>query len=424
MRTSRGGTLILLGFFFGSGASALVYQVLWHRQLSLVLGVTVYATTTVLAAFMMGLAIGSAIGGRLADRLPSPLRAFGLVELAIGFTAFSTQFLLGGVSWVYPALANVTPSSPGVPTLVRFLCATAVLLVPTVLMGMTFPLVLKGAIAGQPSAHRRIAWLYGAQHDGRGVGRALDGVRSRRQHRHARVVCRGGRRQHHRRPRCTGARPSSRPREQRRARRLAQRVPGGRLAPRASDWRSLRLSGLAALALEVVWFRLLVYFVPATTYAFTTMLASVLLGLAAGSWLVSMLPARPRNWMRLLVGLQAATALAVPLAATALVSAYSSGLAPAGDWLRQPRVGAAADDAHGHVVPRGTACVGGLARDRRRARWLACGKPERGQPRGRHRRGNSRRVRAAPLARHTGGARRAGGCLPRRIPPPAAPVCQ
>ncbi len=323
--------LVLLCFFFGSGASALVYQVLWHRQLSLVLGVTVYATTTVLAAFMMGLAIGSAIGGRLADRLPSPLRAVGFVELAIGVAAFSTQFLPGGVAWVYPALANVTPSSPGVPTLVRFICATAVLLVPTVLMGMTFPLVLKGAIAGQPSAHRRIAWLYGANTTGAVSGALLTGfilvgsIGMRASFAVAAAgnivvglgalaLARGGARES---SAAEASSPNVFPPETRTSR-LGMTV--------------FALSGLAALALEVVWFRLLVYFVPATTYAFTTMLASVLLGLAVGSWLVSMLPAGPRNWMRLLVGLQAATALAVPLAATALVSAYSSGLAPAGDW--------------------------------------------------------------------------------------------
>ena len=153
---SAGALLLLLLFFFGSGASALVYQVLWHRQLSLVLGVTVYATTTVLAAFMTGLAIGSAVGGRLADRLASPLRAFGVVEIAIGVTAFSTQWLLGGVASVYPAVAGLMPAGLGVATLVRFVCATAVLLVPTVLMGMTFPLVLKGTVPDTVSTHRRI----------------------------------------------------------------------------------------------------------------------------------------------------------------------------------------------------------------------------------------------------------------------------
>jgi spermidine synthase len=62
-------TVLLLVLFFLSGTSALVYQVLWMRLLALVFGVTVHAATTVLAAFMAGLAIGSAVAGRLADRV-------------------------------------------------------------------------------------------------------------------------------------------------------------------------------------------------------------------------------------------------------------------------------------------------------------------------------------------------------------------
>ncbi len=57
------------------------------------------------------------------------------------------------------------------------------------------------------------------------------------------------------------------------------------------------LSGFASLALEVVWFRILVLFLPATTYAFTTMLATVLLGLAGGGWIAARLLRRDRDWM-------------------------------------------------------------------------------------------------------------------------------
>ena len=339
MRTSRAGTLLLLCFFFGSGASALVYQVLWHRQLSLVLGVTVYATTTVLAAFMAGLAIGSAIGGRLADRLTSPLKAFGLVEIAIGITAFSTQWLLGGVTLAYPALAGLVPAGLGAATAVRFLCATAVLLVPTVLMGTTFPLVLKGVAAETATTHRRIGWLYASNTSGAVTGALVTGfvlvgsIGMRASFAVAattNIVVGAGTlllaRWLAREPTSTGADRLSEP-------------PTGAADDPAREPVSrvglavFALSGVAALALEVVWFRLLVYFVPATTYAFTTMLASVLLGLSAGSWLVSLLPAGPRDWTRLLAGLQIATALSVPLAVTALGWVYTSVSAAGGDWL-------------------------------------------------------------------------------------------
>ena len=76
--------------FFCSGACALIYQVMWLRLLALVFGVTVYAASTVLASFMGGLALGSFAAGRLAGRLRSPLRAFGLIEIGVGLSALAT----------------------------------------------------------------------------------------------------------------------------------------------------------------------------------------------------------------------------------------------------------------------------------------------------------------------------------------------
>ncbi len=341
---SAGTLVLLLLSFFGSGASALVYQVLWHRQLSLVLGVTVYATTTVLAAFMTGLAIGSAVGGRLSDRLRSPLLAFGLVEIAIGVTAYATQGILGGVAGAYPAVSGVLPAGFGVATLVRFLCAMAVLVIPTVLMGMTFPLILKGSASDATATHRHIGWFYASNTTGAVTGALVTGfvlvgtigmrasfavaavinilvgtgtillTRRLSTHRHVDRVSVPSSAD------AGAADPSGSARQG-----MPRRVPRIGLAVFA-------LSGLAALALEVIWFRLLVYFVPATTYAFTTMLASVLLGLALGSWLVSSLTARPRDWTTVLATLQIATALCIPLVVTALTWAYASGARTTGDW--------------------------------------------------------------------------------------------
>jgi spermidine synthase len=70
--------------FFLSGATGLVYEVLWIRMLGLVFGHTVFAVTTVLTAFMAGLGLGSWIFGRTADRQPRPLRLYGLLEIGVG----------------------------------------------------------------------------------------------------------------------------------------------------------------------------------------------------------------------------------------------------------------------------------------------------------------------------------------------------
>lgn len=91
---------------FASGASALVYQVLWLRLLSLVFGVTVYAASALLASFMAGLAAGSSIGGRVADRTRSPLRWFGAVEIGIGLLALLTHPLLDAATPLYVTLQS------------------------------------------------------------------------------------------------------------------------------------------------------------------------------------------------------------------------------------------------------------------------------------------------------------------------------
>ena len=71
--------IILVGFGF-SGAAALIYEVVWTRALSIILGSTTYALSTLLSTFMAGLAIGGFIGGRLADRGKNLLMIFGLLE--------------------------------------------------------------------------------------------------------------------------------------------------------------------------------------------------------------------------------------------------------------------------------------------------------------------------------------------------------
>ena len=101
----------LLLLFFCSGVCGLIYQVLWLRLLALVFGVTVYAASTVLAAFMAGLGVGSLGGGYIADRISrrSSLILFGLAELAVaGFGTVSATIyydvLYLKASWLYADL--------------------------------------------------------------------------------------------------------------------------------------------------------------------------------------------------------------------------------------------------------------------------------------------------------------------------------
>src|SRR6188474_2790874 len=79
--------------FILSGATGLIYEVLWARMLGLVFGATTLAVSTVLAAFMGGLALGSALAGRLAIRIKRPIRAYGLLEIGIAVYAVLVPYL-------------------------------------------------------------------------------------------------------------------------------------------------------------------------------------------------------------------------------------------------------------------------------------------------------------------------------------------
>src|ERR671912_1903004 len=100
----------IYALFYLSGIAGLIYQVLWLRRLSVIFGVTVYAASTVLAAFMAGLAIGSALSSRVLRR-PSkagqnyslPLAAFGFAEILVGVTGLLSPLLLDAASFLYQA---------------------------------------------------------------------------------------------------------------------------------------------------------------------------------------------------------------------------------------------------------------------------------------------------------------------------------
>src|SRR5262245_32628700 len=95
---ARTGTMTLAGLLFASGAAALVYQVLWVKQLSLVVGIDVYAVTTAVAAFFAGLSLGSWLFGGYADRLARPLRLYAGLELGIAVLGVLATLALGRVA--------------------------------------------------------------------------------------------------------------------------------------------------------------------------------------------------------------------------------------------------------------------------------------------------------------------------------------
>ena len=271
--------------FFASGAAALIYQVLFAKELALVFGSTSTATFTVLATFLGGMAIGSLIGGVIAARVRRPIAAYAFVELAIGGFCVATPVLFSMIQGVYVYLAaEISPGSPVLLAL-RVSLGAAVLLVPTVMMGITLPLMAQALSSQGERIGQSVAMLYASNTAGAAFGAiltsyaiipllgtqsttllaalinflvalgALELVKSIKVSQ----------------PTGVGLASSYRP--------LAYAAGRGELI---SAWLALCVGGVLSLGLEVVYVHLLSIVAGNSVYAFGLMLATFLVGLALG----------------------------------------------------------------------------------------------------------------------------------------------
>lgn len=147
---------------FCSGASALVFQLAWMRELRLIFGGTTAATAAVLAIFMAGLGIGSAVLGKRADRVANPLKMYGLLEASIALSVALSPLLFSLASALYVAMGGLESLGFWGATVVRLALTTAVMALPTFLMGGTLPAAVR-AVTGPNDEHRRaLGVLYGS----------------------------------------------------------------------------------------------------------------------------------------------------------------------------------------------------------------------------------------------------------------------
>src|SRR3989449_1249668 len=162
--------------FFLSGATGLIYELLWVRVLYQSFGSTIQSVTTVVAAYMGGLGLGAWLFGRRADRTPRPAVLYGWLEIAIGVFGILSPLVLGLAHWMYIGTAGALALGGAASVALRFGLAALVLLIPTTLMGGTLP-VLTRALTGEdrgllkPSLGR----LYGLNTLGAMTGTALAG---------------------------------------------------------------------------------------------------------------------------------------------------------------------------------------------------------------------------------------------------------
>ena len=146
--------------FVLSGATGLIYEVLWARMLGLVFGATTLAVSTVLAAFMGGLALGSAVAGRLADRITRPLRVYGLIEIGVAVYALLVPLLFTVVDNLYAFIWQHFQPGFFVFSLWRFVLSCALLLVPTSLMGATLPVLSAVLLRSAKRSSNSVTQLY------------------------------------------------------------------------------------------------------------------------------------------------------------------------------------------------------------------------------------------------------------------------
>lgn len=302
--------LVLLLFFF-SGAAALVYQTAWQRILALGSGVGIYSVAMIVGAFMAGLGIGSHLAGAWSTRV-TPRRAltlFASVEIGIGlFGAFSTLFLYdllyARAPWLYAA-----PWRAGVA---HFLT----LLLPTGLMGMSLPFLVRAVVRDAAAASRTIGNLYGVNVLGAASGALLTpwvlvrllgipgsvwiaaaanfGVGL------AALLLLRATPDSEDTPRADAIAPPG-----------AER-PGAHPFPL---WLALyATSGFVALALEILWFRIMDVAVKSSAFTFGTLLAMYLLGCGAGALVGARTAPRLRRPLPAFLACQCALLLLAALA--------------------------------------------------------------------------------------------------------------
>lgn len=321
MKKSTIYSLIALLFII-SGATGLMYQVVWFKYLSLFLGNTTYAQTVVLATFMGGLAIGAALWGRRADSSSRPLALYGFLEILIGlYCLFYPTFL----DWCQSAFTRIVMAlqSPSDGTEVLFLkliISLLTLLFPTILMGGTLPILVRFISERIEEAGPNVATLYFLNSFGAVVGSLLAGFSfiplvglSVTVYTAAivniliGVIALGL-------VRLAGQSGAD-------AVHLADVIADAHqeeVAAISFSPKQVRvalivagLSGFASMVYEVTWVRLMIPVLGSSTYSYSLMLVAFISGITLGSWLVSTFFGKIKNLFRFLAVCQLGAGLSM-----------------------------------------------------------------------------------------------------------------
>ena len=167
---SFGAIPFLFALYFISGFNALLYQVAWQRMLGLFSGSDVRSVTIIVASYLLGLGLGNLLGGSVSDRLSNQkcVMVYGCCNLAIAAFALASRFLFYDL--LFLRLQYLAQSLPVTLGIVFFS-----LLIPTVLMGISLPMLSKAVNRSAEGAASLIGWLYGFNTLGSGLGTLVSG---------------------------------------------------------------------------------------------------------------------------------------------------------------------------------------------------------------------------------------------------------
>jgi spermidine synthase len=304
---------ILLLCFFVSGATGLVYEVVWARYLSAFIGGTAIAHTIVLATFMGGLALGNAWLGRRVDRVENKLLMYAILEFGIGglCLVFPELFSLLGRAYVAMAVGS-EPGSFSL-TLLKALLAIVAILPICVLMGGTLPVLAKAIVGQLSKVGTRIGQVYSINTAGALAGIVLAGFYLVEHYglsmsvRIAAVInvvigfvflamARGR----------SDVTPATEPDDEKPAFSYTEREIQVTMILAGA-------TGMLTMILEVVWIRLVAVVMGSSTYSFSTMLLGFIGGLCLGSALVSWIMRKDRDAIPIMTGAFAGVAVALML---------------------------------------------------------------------------------------------------------------
>ncbi len=300
--------------FFVSGACGLIYEIVWSRMMMLIFGRSILAVGIVLAAFMLGLSLGSFLLGKYADRSRDPLRLYALYEVGAGVTAFGASLLLARITPFYVWLHATFGGNPFLFVAVRFLVAFSILLLPTILMGATLPILSRVLVQRLSRVGEELGTLYAINTIGAVGGSLAAGFyligHLGLQRTVVVAVCGNlavgvlawlfsGR---YRMTALEKQAPTPISPENASA---DIHSPDTKVRmPYLLVMGAFALSGLASFAYEIFWTRSLVFLLGNTTYAFTLMLTAFLLGIAIGGYGIRYLSAIIKNALRLFAAIE------------------------------------------------------------------------------------------------------------------------